>query len=427
MSTKLNLALASGELAALAKESRSEADIARRLGIHPDTYGKWKRARAAMQMPVPSFLELRDAQNGEVGTQIGDAKANGAEREVKPLDDFDAEEDTLPGVAAFTDAPDGFHVRGVSTLYDRDGEIAAQWVKTGRTPDDPIKAVTEAFQALRDELPRATELPTAPAVTNDDLLSVYLVGDGHVGLHAWHEDAGENYDLEIAERNLNGLTDRLVSLAPASSKALLVNIGDYTHSDNRANTTTRGTPVDVDGRWIKVVRASIGTRVHHIKRALEKHAEVYTIDEIGNHDTHVSLFQALALALYFENEPRVHVDVSPQLFHWFRFGKNLIGTHHGHTVKPQDLLGVMVSDRAQDWGETLYRYFYTGHIHHERVREFPGMLWESLRSPAPSDAWHRGQGYRSGHDIKLDVLHHEYGRIQRHTVGIPRMLGEMVA
>lgn len=333
----------------------------------------------------------------------------------------------MPGVNAFDNAPEGFHVRGVSTLYDRDGAIAAQWVKTGRTPDDPIKAITEAFAEVRDELPRATVFPTQPAHTRDDLLSVHLIGDAHVGLHAWHEDAGENYDLEIAERNLTAAYDRLVDLSPPSSKALLVNIGDYTHSDNRMNTTTKGTPVDVDGRWAKVIKTSIRTRIHHIKRALEKHDDVYDIEEIGNHDTHVSLFQSLALALYFENEPRVHIDVSPEMFHWFRFGKNLIGTHHGHTVKPNDLLGVMASDRAQDWGETAYRYFYTGHIHHERVREYPGMLWESLRSPAPSDAWHRASGYRSGHDVKLDVLHRDHGRIQRHTVGISQLVAELVA
>jgi hypothetical protein len=311
---------------------------------------------------------------------------------------------------------------GESTLYDADGNIKLVWVKT-KAARDPLVDIAAAFATIKDELP-TSDIVIAPSIPlDDDLCATYLMGDCHVGLYAWGPEAGENYDLEIAERNLTGLVDHLVDLAPSAANALIINIGDYFHSDNRSSTTTAGTPVDVDGRWAKVLAAGIRIMRRNIDRALQKHQHVTVINEIGNHDTHTSVFLSLALAQFYENQPRVTIDVSPEMFHWFRFGSVLVGSHHGHTVKPKDLPLVMANDRAQDWGETVYRYFYGGHIHHERVIEFPGCIFESLRSPASSDAWHRGQGYRSGHDIKMDVLHRKYGRISRCIVDVPRMLG----
>jgi hypothetical protein len=121
------------------------------------------------------------------------------------------------------------------------------------------------------------------------------------------------------------------------------------------------------------------------------------------------VFLSLALAQFYEHEPRVTIDTSPAHFHWYRFGRCIVMTHHGHMVKPDALPAVMACDRPQDWGETLYRYIITGHIHHKRVQEFPGVLWESLRSPTSSDAWHHASGYRSGHDVMVDTLHRDHG------------------
>jgi hypothetical protein len=155
-----------------------------------------------------------------------------------------------------------------------------------------------------------------------------------------------------------------------------------------------------------------------IDKAKEKHDMVTVICEIGNHDDQSAVMLALCLSLYYENDPRVTVDTSPALFHWYRFAENLIGVTHGDKVKPQNLGPIMASDRKQDWGETTYRYWYTGHVHHDSLKEYPGVTVETFRTLAPRDAWHHGQGYRSGQDMKCDTIHAKYGRINRHIVGI---------
>jgi hypothetical protein len=145
------------------------------------------------------------------------------------------------------------------------------------------------------------------------------------------------------------------------------------------------------------------------------------VNEIGNHDDHTSIMLSIALAQFYEREPRVTIDTSPEPFHWYRFGKVLIGVHHGDKTKTTNLLGVMACDRAKDWGETLHRYFYIGHVHHDSLKELPGVTVESFRTLAGRDAWHHGQGYRSGRDMKLDIIHREYGKINRYIIGIEQI------
>lgn len=437
--TRLEALLASGELVAKARTASTLSDLASAVGMTHSGYESQRRRIIKAGRPFPDLAALKRAAQGFADS---DAVIRKSDNRIGPSIPNEgtgvpilgtAEEVTgkWPSVAAFDagqdepplpSIPQGHAVRGVSSLVDADGQIKAQWIKTSaddRSRDALLEAWTQAVASSRGVLD-----PIRPPEVDcdDDLLATYLLGDAHVGMYAWKEDAGANFDLEIAERNLVGAVDRLAGLAPAASHGLIINIGDYFHSDSRSNTTTKGTPVDVDGRWPKVIATGIRIMRRCIDRALQVHRHVTVINEIGNHDTHSSVMLSIALAQFYEREPRVTIDTSPEVFHWFRFGQNLIGTHHGHLVKPKDLLGVIVVDRAQDWAETLYRYFYGGHIHHERVQEFPGFIFESLRSPATSDAWHRGQGYRSGHDIKMDVLHRTRGRINRHIVGIQQLV-----
>lgn len=319
--------------------------------------------------------------------------------------------------------PEGFLVKGVSTYYRIDHETGAsvpvgQWVKTKSEEQHQLAALLDAMSGIADAWKGRAEPVETPFVADDDLLAVYPLGDPHLGMYSWAEETGNHFDLEIAEQNLVAAVDHLVDLAPPARQALIVNLGDFFHADNVMNTTTAGTRQDVDTRWAKVLRAGIRTMRRLIDRTLEKHESVHVITEIGNHDTHAAIMLALCLSQYYEREPRVTIDTSPAKFHWYRFGKNLIGVTHGDTVKAKDLPGVMACDRRVDWGETLHRYWYCGHVHHDSVKEYPGVMIETFRTLAPGDAWHRASGYRSGQDLKVDVLHREYGRVNRHIIGI---------
>ena len=314
--------------------------------------------------------------------------------------------------------PEGFRIQGVSTLYV-DGEERAQWVKSAAEGDDKLELLKEAIHAAAEPLTGVAAPVAPPTMTASDLLCVYPMGDPHIGMYSWWKETGQSFDLDIAERNLVAAVDHLVDLAPPSEEALVVDLGDFYHSDTLDNKTRRsGHALDVDTRWAKVLRAGVRIVYRIIDRCLEKHDRVRFVAEIGNHDDQSAIMLATCIDAYYSREPRVSVDMSPAKFHWYRFGKNLLGITHGDTVKMPQLGGIMAADMPRDWGETIYRYWYTGHVHNDRTIELPGCVAESFRTLAPRDSYAAGAGYRSDQDMKCDVFHKEWGRINRHQVGI---------
>ena len=140
------------------------------------------------------------------------------------------------------------------------------------------------------------------------------------------------------------------------------------------------------------------------------------VNVVGNHDDTGAMFLSVCLANVYEKEKRVTIDTTPSAFQYFRFGKTLVGCHHGHSCKPDRLPGVMATDRAEDWGSTSYRYWWIGHVHHQSLKDYPGVTVESFRTLAAKDAYAHWGGYRAPRDMKCIVLHEEYGEVARHTV-----------
>ncbi len=314
--------------------------------------------------------------------------------------------------------PDGFKVRGVSNYYDLDGKLKGQWVKSSVDDDRQTELLKEFAQTLADGVKGMAPLTPKPTHTFSDLLCVYPVGDPHFGLKVWSQEGGGNFDLDVAERVTCGAIDRLIASAPAAHTALLLNLGDHFHADSQSNTTTAGTGVDVDGRWAKIQQIGLRAMLYCIKRLLERHEKVIFRINRGNHDKHAAYALALMVSCYFHNEPRVEVDLSPSAVWYYQFGKVLIGSTHGDTIKGNALMGVMAADKPQEWGTSQHRYWLVGHVHHIDQKEYPGGIVEYFRTLATGDAWHHGQGYRSGRDMRLIVMHKDHGEIERHRCDV---------
>jgi hypothetical protein len=315
--------------------------------------------------------------------------------------------------------PEPFVVKGVSTYYNKEGKASGQWVKSALDEQKREAMIREAVAALSEECRGLSPLIAAPARTMDDLLAVYPLGDPHFGMYAWAKEAGEDFDLDIARALTLGAVDRLVQTAPAAKVAILLPLGDVFHMDDQSNQTpAHKHQLDADGRFVKVLQVGIQTFRHAVLRCLEKHERVVVRFVSGNHDPHAVWALAFSIAAYFDNEPRVTVDLSPAA-HWFyRFGSVLIGSTHGDKNKHRDLLGVMATDRAEDWGQTKHRYFYTGHVHNQVVTELPGLVCESFRTLAAKDAYAAGAGYRAGRDMRCIVHHKDHGEIERHRCDV---------
>lgn len=312
-------------------------------------------------------------------------------------------------------AAPGFKVKGVSTYYGKDGKPAGQWVKTTQDHSQAEEIVRSFVSSMVEDVRGIATPVKAPTVCDEDLMTVYPLGDPHFGLYSWAQETGDDFDLKTAEDLTCGAIDKLVATAPKSKTAMLLNLGDFFHADDSSNQTPgHGHALDVDTRYAKVMQVGVKAMVYCIKRLLQKHEKVIVWMMPGNHDPHSSLALALCLSAYFDAEPRVEVDLGSSLYKYYEFGKVLIGSHHGHGAKSEALPLLMAADKPEGWGRTKHRYWYCGHIHHmSRDKEHPGCVVETFRTLAGRDAWHAGKGYRAGRDMYAITHHKEHGEIMR--------------
>lgn len=317
---------------------------------------------------------------------------------------------------------DGYTVKGVSTLYGADGEIKQQWVKTQQDKEQQLEAIQEVIASLADGLPKYK-----PSVKHDidyqDMLAVYPLGDPHVGVAAYKTQMGVDWGLKETEEVLTKTFGRVVKSAPSCKQAVIVNLGDYYHSDNVAGVTSRnGHKLDVDLTYQDMVDAGLRIMISMITNALDHHETVSVITTIGNHDDCGAMFLQVALKHIYANDDRVDIVCTSDVFQYIEFGKCLIGVHHGHTCKGDKLPMVMATDKYELWGRTQHRMWLTGHIHHDTFKEYSGCTVESFRTMNQADNYAHSGGYRAGKDTKVLVLDKEHGEIERHTINISQVM-----
>lgn len=317
------------------------------------------------------------------------------------------------------EAPVGFTVKRHSARFDKEGNAAGGWLITEPTKKQAWEAFEQSCNDLVENMKGLAKPVAVPKATESSLLTVIPIGDPHFGMMSWAEETGENFDLAIAERLTVNAVDRLTAMTPKTDTALLLNLGDFYHADNSTNRTPRsGVSLDVDGRFQKIASVGFRAMIRCVDRLLEKHRFVIVRNNRGNHDPHQAAMLTMAMDAYYHNEPRVEVEGTPSGFYYHRYGKNLLGSTHGDGPKLADLPLIMANDRKKDWGETIFRTWHTGHVHHDQVKEFPGCMVETHRTMAATDAWHSYQGYRSGRDLKSIIYHRDYGEMSRSRCGV---------
>jgi hypothetical protein len=364
--------------------------------------GMCKRSdrRSLDGQPMPSKEELQ---------QIAEDFFNGS---------VEARKGHAPGHWQAGVAP-GYLMGKVTVQRNAGGTVERTWER--QSPDDRLReqVIRQAIEVLCEGIKGLAPVIPAPEVSSDDIICTVPIGDPHWGMYSWQAETGDDFDTDIARKLTFGAVDRLIASAPPAHAAILLPLGDVFHANDQSNQTpAHKHQLDVDTRFVRVLGIVIETYRHCILRMLEKFSRVVVKFLPGNHDPQAVWALAYAIGAHFCNEPRVVVDLGPSKFWYFRFGKVLIGATHGDTVKPDKLPGIMAADRAEDWGATTRRYWYTGHIHSKNAIEFPGVQWESFRTLAPADAYTASHGYRSGRDMVLIVHHREFGEVERHRFDV---------
>ena len=314
--------------------------------------------------------------------------------------------------------PDGFRAGGVSTYYNKDGVPTAQWVKATADQARQQEILRAAFDGLADTLPRMKTI-SPPKVVNDDLLSLYVITDYHMGMLAWPEETkGDAWDTDIAERMLHGYFDFATERAAPSKVGVLAQLGDMLHFDSLdAVTPLHKNILDADTRFPRLVRATYNSLKYGVKKMLEKHELVKVIIAEGNHDLASSVHLREHIAAVFEDNPRVEVDVSPAPYYCVEHGDVSLFFHHGHLKKPGDIDKTFTAMFREVFGRTKASYGHMGHMHNKLVVESSLMQIEQHRTLAAPDAYAARNGYMAGRDASVITYHrHRLSEQGRFTV-----------
>jgi len=318
--------------------------------------------------------------------------------------------------------PEGHHTTSTATMVRGDGTTVVQWVTSKPEEvrrEEAIKAAWARHASTYAGL--ADPIPAPPPHLDVDLLTVYPLGDPHIGMLAWGPEAGDNFDTAIACRELLATVQLLVDGAPASAEAIVCNLGDFLHAqDDSKRTPGHGNQLDVDGRFAKVLDAGHTLLRGIVDTALRKHAHVRVRNLPGNHDPRVAAELAMWLRAVYEREPRVVIEDAYAAHQYDQFGDVLLGWHHGDRSSALELPAIMATDRAAWWGTSTERVWHVGHVHHLTRKESPGCVVETHRTMAAKDAWHAGK-YRSGRSLQAITYHRVDGEVSRNTVGLARV------
>jgi len=314
-------------------------------------------------------------------------------------------------------------LKGTTTLYKVDEETGKkvevlQWVKT-KADDDIVDVMEEYTNKLAKRVEGIKPKVVGPTETVDDLLTVYVTTDMHLGQYAWKEETGKDVNVNTVYSNTLKAHQLLQQTTPKSKKAIVLDLGDTMHSSNDANRTKSGNELDVDTRHALIFQKLVDLKIAIIDSALEKHEAVKYVVVPGNHSDLIGHYLVAMLSAYYRNEPRFEVDKSAAMHKYYRHGKAvLLGFHHGHSTKLAKLPEVMVWDRKEDISDTTYRYWLTGHVHQQKVIDNPICQIESFRNLTPNDAWASGAGFRGLKQAVAITYSGNYGEIARNIVSI---------
>jgi hypothetical protein len=300
---------------------------------------------------------------------------------------------------------------GVAPEYRVERMLVNRWGAPGRESKQiKVWLKTDADELVLAEKLRAS-LEENPAVLRrpdlepGELFAVLSLPDLHVGMLAWHREAGENYDTEIALGRMNaaaaGLLSRLSGLRVGE---IVFPVGnDVFHADTHENTTTAGTKVDVDSRWQRAFQMVTETLIRGPVSWAAEIAPVRVVIVPGNHDYQRAFYLGEVMRWYYEGRGLpVEVDNSPRLRKYYRRGKVLLGFTHGAWVKTAQLPLIMATEAPRDWAESAWREWLLGHYHRKRemtwnsTEEMGGVRLRVLPSLATPDAWHYQQGFVGG-------------------------------
>lgn len=265
--------------------------------------------------------------------------------------------------------------------------------------DDLLEQIAEqSFRAPKIKRPK-------PAKTERKSLEVCLM-DPHFGMQCYPPGADQAWSLDDCETIAMWAIDSLLKSAEAYAgiEEIIFPFGnDYLHHDNLSHSTTAGTPQPEGLAYHHIYSRGVQLAIAMVER-LKVVAPVRVYQIPGNHDRQSSFTLGHVLWAYYNNDANVTVDASSSPYKFHKYGTNLIGFEHGHSIAPIRLAALMANECAGEgprqgwWDSTTYREWHLGDQHRKGTSkpsafEEQGVSIEYLAGLTPPNEWHKLKAY----------------------------------
>ncbi len=357
---------------------------------------------------------IKNGSNAKAAYALG-VNRRTIDKTMQRIERFAASKAVAPHKSVDRETMEGFDAKRISTAYKEDGSIALQWVIQEPQKRNMQEKIDALMEGMTDDLTGFKFPVEQTATLDDDYLAMYMIGDHHFGMLADSETKidDDDWDVKIATQILIDATDRLANRVGDAHTGVLLNVGDFFHADSSANTTTKGTPVDVDTRIGKTFKLAGRLFQVLIDKMLEVHSEVVVINVRGNHDSDMACHLSSCLELLYSKEPRVNVLPNYSKFIHYQWHNNLFVFHHGDRMKHEQILQAVIKNLDDEWSQSKNRYCHLGHIHHHTAREVGSMHFEHWGSLTATDQWHSDSGYGAERSMTAVVYHKQHGEDSR--------------
>lgn len=226
----------------------------------------------------------------------------------------------------------------------------------------------------------------ASHAVNESVCAVISLQDLHFG-KSGNESIGEvmlnslNYLLTKGYNNYH-LEKLIIVIGP-----------DTLNMDTFNGTTTSGTPVSNSERATEAYMKAFDALCIGIRQAKSFCDKLDIVFISGNHDRLSSFHLVHALSQAFREWEDIKFDTDYDDRKVFTYGANMICFEHGD-IKAKNNPLIFAIEHPKEWGETKYRYLYTGHTHHRKTEkvitenEQNGFITRTIPALTSSDDWH---------------------------------------
>lgn len=381
--------------------------------------------RVASKMPPPE--PARDAEQVTQRTEGDVVEARSTSRTIRTVEDLlrHIEADMTCYEVAASEA-----TKWESASVDRSTgqpvvtELFRVFVRLRPRPGPGVREVVEAMiDAAKYEIRKPIK-PRPRPVKASGRWAVLVVADPHFGKYAWRKTAGQDYDMDIAAQLIREASAELLAAAARykPSRLTVATLGDLYHYDTPQGTTTKGTPLERDGRLPKMLNDGTDSLLALVDAAAGV-APTDTLVVAGNHDETLTFAFQRILAERFRNDKRVRVEQQYTSRKYAWHGKNLLGFAHGNKAK-RKLPQLMAIEASREWARCSYREFHVGHLHHQAaewsrpIDTYDGVLVRVAPAICATDDYHHAEGYVGNRQaMELFVYEDAGGLAAMHVAG----------